>query len=170
MISFKQGKCKNPSLNKFTKNELDFNKLFNLTTKTSIYSNYQNTLSFIISISFNSIILHDDHSMNELFEGFELKFKSYNNETSCIQIIPSKSRSFKNIKSYSFKIKDPSFLSLKNKDFSFFFGKVSIAVLEKCDNNDLCSSDILKTNENHIGIQSEDPLLDSSQPIQTSIS
>ena len=127
-------------------------------------------MSFIISINFNSINNHDDHSINELLEGFELKFNSYNNETSCIQIIPSKSRSFKNIKSYSFKIKDPSFLSLKNKDFSFYFGKVSIAVLEKCDNNDLCSSDILKTNENYIGIESKNSSLDSSQPIQTSIS
>jgi hypothetical protein len=105
--------------------------------------------------------------MNELLEGFELKFNSFNNETSCIQIIPPKKRSFKNIKSYSFKIKDPSFLSLKNNDFSFYFGKVSIAVLEKCDNNDLCSSDILKTNENYIGIESKNSSLDSSQPIKT---
>ena len=127
-------------------------------------------MSFIISVNFNSVFNHHDYSRNDLFEGFELKFKSYNNDTSCIQIIPRKSQSFRNINSYSFKIKDPSFLSLKNKDFSFYFGKVSIAVLDKCDNNDLCPSEIIKTNEKHIGIESKNPLLDSSQPIQTSIS
>ena len=167
-ILFKKGNCKNPSKNKFSNEELNFNKLFNLTTSTSIYSNYQKTLSFIISINFISIINNiDDGSINEIFEGFELKFKSYNNNTSCMQIIPNK-QTKSTPYSYSFKIKDPSFLSLKNLDYSFYFGKVSISLLEKCEHNDLCSNENIKTSDKEIGIRSENPLLDSSKPIETS--
>ena len=62
-------------------------------------------------------------------------------------------------------IKDPAFISQKNRNYTFDFGKIQLAVIVKCKNGipgALCLSQSLVTEDLNVGIESRNPKKDTS--------
>ena len=73
-------------------------------------------------------------------------------------------------KSYSLKIKDPSFISQNDLDYTFNFGKISLRALYTCKDStiendyfkNVCHSKILTTNQIQVGVRSKNPSISTS--------
>jgi len=69
------------------------------------------------------------------------------------------------------KIKDPSFASLKNAEYAFDFGRVSVAFLFDCNQDDnssskmnsFCVDETLRSELKPVGLPSLNKSIDSSQ-------
>ncbi len=101
-------------------------------------------------------------------KGYEIMFETFDGEQSCIQIVryPDRPRQ----KFHTLKIKDPSFISQNNLDYTFYFGKITLRALYTCkdrtiDNdyfNGICHSQILKTDQIQVGVKSENSSINTS--------
>ncbi|RNA23388.1 hypothetical protein BpHYR1_053284, partial [Brachionus plicatilis] len=134
---------------------------FNLSSSPVIYQNENSRLSFLLSLNFDSII---DLETNDEFEGYQLKFVDYQGLSSCVKILPDKSVLNK-LRTIELVIKDPSFITQKNPNFTFFFANVSITVLIKCKNtNKYCSIENVNSGIVSVGIKSKNNTIDTSKP------
>jgi len=134
---------------------------FKLETNVLIYANYEQTLSFLLEITFDSPILIGQKNV----EGFELQFELEDKRTACIQIIPNAKELIGNFQSkFRLRIKDPAFLSHSSKLFTFYFGQVTLRALVACNahTSQLCISQNIYSHTIHIGIRSADTSISTS--------
>lgn len=129
-----------------------YSPYLNLQADTQIYSNYEQTMSFLIEIQFE--VLPEFRSINYSPIGFELIFESPSKAVSCVQILASKDSMNLHDKKYTFTVKDPVFIG-QMTNYIFYFGKVSIKALVRCGDNSFCSLKRTKTSSNVIGIYTD---------------
>jgi len=135
---------------------------FKLETNVLIYSNYEQTLSFLLEITFNSPNLIG--SSNNV-EGFELQFELEDKRTACIQIIPKTKELIGNLQSkFRLRIKDPAFLAHSSKLFTFYFGQVTLRALVACNaqTSQLCVSQNIYSHTIQMGVRSADTSISTS--------
>ena len=146
----------------------DLSKAFNLKVEPVIYSNAEQTLSFLIDISFSTlgkgrkvfiqvrerwiwcsiysgVLSHSDQSD---VKGYELSIEIEEPADSNSSSKPKTIRSclqiiprpeLKHARSYRLRIKDPSFGTIFKKGFSFYFGRVQVQALISCQTTDRTS-------------------------------
>jgi hypothetical protein len=76
-----------------------------------------------------------------LFRGYEIELENYNGYVTCLQII-----SFSNVTSkklFNLKIKDPSFISQHDKNYTFYMAKISINLVYSCNINNFNQNEYL---------------------------
>lgn len=76
-----------------------------------------------------------------LFRGYEIELENYNGHVTCLQIIR-----FSNITSkklFNLKIKDPSFISQHDKNYTFYMAKISINLVYSCNINNFNQNEFL---------------------------
>ena len=66
-------------------------------------------------------------------KGFEISIE-YQDRKSCIQIVPLNSQNKPGrVTTYRFKIKDPTFMTIKQDKYNFYFGRANIKALIECE-------------------------------------
>ena len=83
--------------------------------------------------------------------GFEIAI-SYENETSCIQLIEF---SLDSSISYRLRLKDPTFVTIYKKEYTFYFGRISLRPIIKCTRSlEHCAASNWQTAKLDVGIRS----------------
>ena len=94
--------------------------------------------------------------------------ETFQGEQSCIQIIRYPDRTSQT-KAYNLKIKDPSFVSQHDLEYTFNFGRILLRTLYACKDasvpneylKNICHSKNLKTNQIQVGVQSKNPSINT---------
>jgi hypothetical protein len=137
----------------------------------AMYSNWAKTLSFIIEIRLKIAKQFFNNKKNERkfpLKGFQLKFEDHDlKRLTCIQIIrpDAEYSDWDRMKTeyaeeLSLRIKDPSFVSQKDVNYTFNFGRVSFELLVACsengntDNRILCVKKSMGIDFLNVGIKS----------------
>ncbi|CAF0859564.1 unnamed protein product [Brachionus calyciflorus] len=150
---------KNPNTDPISSN-------FNFNSHPILYSNENNRLSFLLSISFDSIT---DIETYKNFLGYEIKFRNFDNLINCVKIMPDKNALGK-FRRMELVIKDPKFVTQKNKDYTFYFGEISVHILVKCTNDtEYCKETFIHSNELDVGIKSKNSSVDTSIQFNTDV-
>lgn len=89
-------------------------------------------------------------------KGYEITIQHFKStRKSCLQIMSTELES--NTQRYTLRIKDPSFVTIMNEQYTFYFGQVYVRALMPCDqarpgSDELCAS-IETSNRVEVGIK-----------------
>lgn len=157
---FGDGRCGPKGLIQYASNNkyepaqgTEIGKLFAFSAKPVIYSNDEQTLSFLVDVQFQAPQISGKRSRCSMFaadlfgltillasapntdiKGFEIGIE-FEGHKSCVQIVPLGKAQNKPGRPtiYRFKIKDPVFMTIKQDKFTFYFGRANIRALIDCD-------------------------------------